>query len=73
MDLYNKEDVIDETYNYLFFEYGLFNKQHLRFLNIYQDKMRGRFCLYKDYDNPKSKKRIHYILPNQKYILLKNE
>lgn len=73
MDLYVKEDVIRETYHYLFFEYGLFNKQHLRFLNIYQDKKRGRFCHYKDYDNPKSKKRLFYILPNQNYILLKSE
>jgi hypothetical protein len=45
----------------------------LRFLNIYTTKIRGRFCHYKDYDNPKSKKRLFYILPNQNYILLKNE
>ena len=69
MDLYDKDDIIKETYNYIFFEYGLFNKQQLRFLNIYQDYKRGRFCIYKDYENLKSKKRLHYILPNQNYII----
>ena len=36
---------------------------------VYQDYKRGRFCIYKDYENLKSKKRLHYILPNQNYII----
>jgi len=71
MNLYNEEDIIKETTNYLFFEYGLFNRKQYRWLNIYTDKIRGRFCMYKDYVNPESKKRLHYILPNQNIIILK--
>tara|TARA_R110000868_G_scaffold143629_1_gene362017 strand:- start:67 stop:267 length:201 start_codon:yes stop_codon:yes gene_type:complete len=65
MELYDKKDIIRENEHYVFFDNALFNKAQLRFLIIYQHKKKGKYCMYKDYDNIESKKRLFYILPNQ--------
>tara|TARA_R110001592_G_C12918719_1_gene728315 strand:- start:538 stop:777 length:240 start_codon:yes stop_codon:yes gene_type:complete len=60
MKLYDKQDIIKENEYYVFFEYGLFNKQQLRFLTVYNSKTWGRHCLYKNYEDLSSTKRLKY-------------
>ena len=62
MEKYNKEDIIKETKQYLFFNYGVYNKSYYMFLNVMKSKKDGLYSLYKDYDNPQSKRRLKYLI-----------
>ena len=62
MEKYNKEDIIKETKHYLFFNYGVYNKSYYIFLCVLKSKKNGLYTLYKDYDNPQSKKRLKYFI-----------
>tara|TARA_R110000782_G_scaffold53347_1_gene113642 strand:+ start:132 stop:362 length:231 start_codon:yes stop_codon:yes gene_type:complete len=62
MEKYNEEDIIKETKKYLFFNYGVYNKSYCIFLNVMKSKKYGLYSLYKDYDNPQSKKRLKYLI-----------
>ena len=58
--IFIKEDVIHEDDNYYYFIYGIYNKNQYRFLNTYFSPKWGRHCLYKDYENLSSKRRLKY-------------
>jgi hypothetical protein len=55
-----KEDVIKEDDNYYYFIYGIYNKKQYRFLNVYNTPKWGNHCLYKDYENLSSRRRLKY-------------
>ena len=57
---FKKEDVIKEDDNYYYFIYGIYNKKQYRFLNVYNNPKWGTHCLYKDYENLSSKRRLKY-------------
>tara|TARA_R110000822_G_scaffold164769_3_gene305366 strand:- start:1040 stop:1243 length:204 start_codon:yes stop_codon:yes gene_type:complete len=55
-----EEDIINEDNNYYFFIYGMYSKKQYKFLNVYDCPKIGRHCLYKDFNNLSSKKRLKY-------------